>query len=209
MTPAETCPLRVLVADDHELILDAIAHFLNAQQDIEATTASSLQEALAVVAASCSFDVVLLDYNMPGMEGLSGLEAAIAATKGQVAIMSGAMSPPLVQRALAAGARGFISKNLNARSLLNAIRFIAMGEIYVPPDLVSPAPQVEGLGSRLKPAELQVLMKLCEGQQNRDIANTLGMPETTVKMHVRSICGKIGAANRTQAAIIARREQIV
>jgi len=200
--------LRLLIADDHELVLDTLAHYLQAQPDLSVTTAKSADEALAAIAGQGPFDLVLLDYQMPGMNGLDGLDAAIATNGGNVALMSGTAALPLIERALDRGARGFIPKTLAARSFLNAVRFIASGELFVPSEVVSGSQQANSPAADLKPIEMQVLMHLCEGRPNKEIAHALGLTEVSVKMHVKSICGKLGASNRTQAVIAAKRANI-
>lgn len=198
--------LRVLIADDHDLVLDTLDHFLCTQSDLAVATAPTLDAALRLIEAEGPFDVVLLDYQMPGMNGLEGLETALAANNGKVALMSGSSAWPLIERALEVGACGFIPKTLPARSFLSAVRFIASGEVFLPADLVAAGQSAKGLGGNLKPIEMDVLMHLCDGRQNKEIAHALGLTEVTIKMHVKSICGKLGANNRTQAVIVAKRE---
>jgi len=198
--------LRVLIADDHDLVLDTLGHFLCGQADLSVTTAHTLDEAMHRIAVDGPFDVVLLDYQMPGMNGLAGLEAALLANRGKVALMAGSSARPLIDRALEVGACGYIPKTLPARSLLSAVRFIASGEVYLPAELVAPNQTAAGLGGNLKPIEVDVLMHLCEGRQNKEIGHLLGLTEVTIKMHVKSVCGKLGASNRTQAVIVAKRE---
>ncbi len=199
--------LRLLIADDHELVLDTLAHFLNAQDGISVTTAQSQPEVLERIAQDPPFDLVVLDYQMPGMDGLDGLTATLSASPARVAVMSGSTGWPLIERALERGAHGFIPKTLPAQSFLDAVRRIVAGEVHVPAEgLTSAGPQE---AAAFKPVELDVLIHLCEGRPNKAIAHALGLTEVTVKMHVKSICGKLGAANRTQAVIIAKREHII
>ena len=197
-----------MVADDHELVLYTLGPFLVTEGGLSVSTAHTLREALDLIAADGPFDVVLLDYNMPGMNGLDGLSAAIDANGDNVVLFSGSTASALIESALDLGARGFIPKTLPARSLLNAVHFIASGEVYVPPGLVSQNQSGTPAAHDLKPNEMQVLMHLCEGRPNKEIASALGLTEMTIKMHVKSICGKLGASNRTQAVLIAKRENI-
>ncbi|SMR72736.1 two component transcriptional regulator, LuxR family [Aliiroseovarius halocynthiae] len=199
--------MRVLIADDHDLLRDTLVMFLAGQDNIEAQTAADLDAALDKVSAEAPFDLLLLDYNMPGMNGLAGMMRAMAHEGGQrVALMSGQATRDIAEQALDAGAAGFVPKTLPAQSMVNAIRFMAMGEQYAPIDFMT-APVEEpknALTEKLSPREYQVLRGLTEGKSNKEIARDLGIQEPTVKLHVKTLYRKIDASNRTQAALIAR-----
>lgn len=199
--------MRVLVADDHDLLRDTLDLWFR-QQGIEVTPANDLPSALEKIAGEAPFDLILLDFGMPGMDGLTGLQTVLSAARGaRVALMSGIASRDVAEAALDMGAAGFLPKTLPARSLVNAVRFMAMGEQYAPVDFMI-APPEEGAGNpmagTLTPRELQVLEKLCEGMANKDIARALGIREPTVKLHMKTLYRKIGARNRTQAAMLAK-----
>ena len=124
------------------------------------------------------------------------------------AIMSGIAPREVAEEALAIGAAGFLPKTLPAKSLVNAVRFMAMGEQYAPIDFMTAAADaapVNALAERLSARELQVLRGLCEGKANKEIARDLGIQEPTVKLHVKTLYRKIDAHNRTQAAMIAKK----
>jgi two-component system, NarL family, nitrate/nitrite response regulator NarL len=204
--------MRILIADDHDLVRETLLMFLQAQDGIEAQDASDLPSALDRIDREGPFDLVLLDFGMPGMNGLEGLRRAMAAQgAGRVALMSGVATREVAERALALGAAGFLPKTLPARTLANAVRFMAMGETYAPVDFmtahdepVPPHPMAEKLTER----ELQVLKGLCEGKANKEIALDLDLMEPTVKLHVKTLFRKIGAANRTQAALLAKEAKL-
>ncbi|MDV7144003.1 response regulator transcription factor [Tropicimonas sp. TH_r6] len=199
--------MKILIADDHDLLRDTLVAFLESEKDIETSAASTLDEALALIDAEDSHDLVLLDFNMPGMNGLAGLDRAKAAGRGQrVALISGVADRAVAEKALAEGAAGFLPKTLSAKSLVNAVRFMAMGEQYAPLDFMTAeetAPK-NALAEKLSRRELQVLEGLTQGKSNKEIARDLDVQEPTVKLHVKTLYRKIGVANRTQAAMVAK-----
>lgn len=201
--------MHILIADDHELLRDVLRSYLEAEGNFSVVTVPDLPQALAAIADGPAFDLVLLDFSMPGMNGFAGLEAAIAASGGRpVALMSGLAPPGVPARVLGCGAAGYLPKTLPARSVVNAIRFMAAGEIYVPHDLGRPAPASSDPASTLSSREREVLAGLCAGHANKEIARDLGLREPTIKLHVKLICRKLGARNRTQAAMIAQERSL-
>jgi two-component system, NarL family, nitrate/nitrite response regulator NarL len=212
--------MRLLVADDHELIRDTLQSFLAREAGVEIVTVGDLHAACEQIAQDLPFDLVLLDYAMPGMNGLEGLARVLALPNPpKVALLSGLAARDVAEAALVMGAQGFLTKAMPARSLLSAIRFMATGERFVPVEVMlsglpspdpMPQPQAEG-GSAvsLTPRELQVLRALCDGKTNKEIARDMGLREPTVKLHIKTLYRRLGASNRTQAAMMARRLGLV
>lgn len=199
--------MKILVADDHDLVRDTIALFLQNEGGIDVTVAATLDEALVRIDEVGSFDLVLLDYGMPGMDGLAGLKRAIAANQDKpVALMSGVASRTVAEDALAAGAAGFVPKTLGAKSMVNALRFMASGEQYAPVKWMTEMETEAShpLADKLSAREMQVLEGLCDGKANKEIARDLDLQEVTVKLHVKTLSRKLDARNRTHAAMIAR-----
>jgi DNA-binding NarL/FixJ family response regulator len=201
---------NILIADDHDLVRDTIAAYLETVEDFKVMTAPALQAALEKMEGVDSIDLLILDYHMPGMNGLEGLNRALKsypATK--VALMSGVANREVANSAMAQGAHGFIPKSLSPSSLINAIRFVLSGERYLPfdfaaPETAAPADNTSNLSER----EMQTLEQLCIGLSNKEIARNLGIQEVTVKLHVKNLLAKLGVSNRTQAALLAKERHI-
>lgn len=200
--------MRLLLADDHDLVLETLGAFLSAQGEFEVETCGSLEAACEKIGNDTAYDLVLLDYSMPGMDGLKGLEKAIEASFGRpVAIMSGTATKAVAQEAIDKGAIGFLPKTMAAKSLVNAVRFMAMGETYVPLDFLNAeeeTPEKPAIAKLLSERELQVLGGLCRGLSNKELARELDLQEVTIKLHVKTLCRKLEAKNRTHAAMIGK-----
>lgn len=196
--------MKVLIADDHDLVRETLAAYLLAEGLGTVSTAGTLHGTLKLVASNGPFDVILLDYNMPGMDGLAGLRQVIAsAPNGAVALISGHATPALAEAALAEGARGVLPKTLGAQAMIAAVRTMHAGQVFLPLELMrhDAVPHDSfGLTSR----ERDVLRGICAGKSNKEIALDLDLQEVTVKLHVKTLCRKLNARNRTHAAMIAR-----
>lgn len=204
--------MRVLIADDHDLLRDVFEMWFR-KEAIEAVAATDLDGALSAVAGGAPFDVILLDYRMPGMEGLTGLQRMLAEGRGaRVALMSGNAPPEVVRAALDMGAVGFLPKTLPPRSFLEAVRAMAQGDRFVPAD-VQPETLAQGqapaVAGSLTDRERQVLERLCMGRAEADIAADLGIGQPTARLHLKTLYRKIGAADSAQAALIARQSGLV
>ncbi len=195
--------MRILLADDHDLVRETLSMFMTAEGDAVVTAVSRVEEVLLALRTQPEFDLIMLDYNMPGMDGLSGLEAVIAqAPDTPVALLSGDAPTSVVDRALEAGAAGFVPKTMGAKSMLSAIRFMIAGETFLPFDYAAKTKTDDDTG--LTPRETEVLQGLALGKANKEIARDLGLQEVTIKLHVKTLSRKLGARNRTHAAMIAR-----
>ena len=195
---------RILVADDHDLVRETIAAYLEAEGFDEVLAASDVDHAMDLVAVG-GFDLILADYDMPGMNGLSGLARLIAANHPRpVALISGAISPDTAAAALEMGAAGFVPKTLGSRNLVAAVKAMVAGEVFAPVSLIQKTS--DGL---LSARELDVLRGICAGKSNKELARDYGLQEVTVKLHVKTMSRKLAAKNRTHAAMIARDRKLV
>jgi len=199
--------MNILIADDQELVRDAIASLLRAEPDFRVDAVADFAGAVDALRRNGAYDVVMLDYIMPGMNGLSGLLAIKQLQQGKpVAILSGTAPRSIAEQALAAGAAGFLPKTMSIKSLVAAVRFMAAGEVYAPlalmagNDALPPSIAAANLTGR----ELDVLKLLSRGLANKEIARELNLQEPTIKLHVKTLYRKIDVKNRTQAAMIAR-----
>ncbi len=195
---------RILIADDHELVRETIASYLQNTAGFQLFQCPDLNGALAKIAALGPFDLVLLDYTMPGMNLPDGLNAVIEANAPMpVAMISGTASPDIARRILEAGAKGFLPKTMASETLISAVRHILAGDTYTPRQfLESTASHPDA--PHLTPRERDVLRGLCDGKSNKEIARDLDLQEVTVKLHVKTLSRKLDARNRTHAAMLGR-----
>jgi len=200
--------MRILLADDHHLVREAIASYLTrAAPDIVCVEAADFQQVRERLARDSAIDLVILDYRMPGMNGLAGLDEVKARLPHvAVAILSGAMDSDEAERALERGAAGVIMKNLRGTALLSALRLMAAGETYVPRAVVnalSGRHATRHSFDNLTPRELDCVEHLVHGSPNREIGERLAISEITVKLHLNSAFKKMGARNRSDTVRIA------
>jgi DNA-binding NarL/FixJ family response regulator len=213
--------MKILVADDHKLVRDGLKPFLQELgTDVEILDAANIDEALTVVAATPGIELVLLDLMMPGMDGLKGLETLRGkCPNAPVVIVSGFSSRDHVVAAVQAGAAGFIPKTVSGTAMVNALRLVLSGEKYLPsstffddPSNHMSMPAANGTRTnggvpapfdKLSRREGEILALLVEGRTNKEIAICLDLQEITIKVHLRNVYRKIGAANRAQAVRIA------
>lgn len=194
--------MKILLADDHALIRDTISAWLGQRMN-RVTGCASLTEAESLLDAGNAFDIVLLDLNMPGMEGVDSVRRMVERVAPiPVAVITGSATPLIAQQVIEAGARGFLPKTLTAKSLEAAIQFIVAGQVFMPYAADETRRRATDLG--LSTREIEVLEHLCHGLTNRAIAEDLGLKEVTIKLYVKTLCRKLGVANRTQAALRGR-----
>ncbi len=202
--------MRLLFADDHDLVRETLCAFLDTQENFKVWQAANFPDAKALIKSESGFDVILLDFSMPGMNGLAGLEEAIELNQGApVAIISGTANKQIAEKALAAGAAGFLPKTITPKSLINAVNFMAMGEIYAPVEFMTAEDEEADDGGLLTNRERQVLKGIAEGKSNKEIARDIDLQEVTIKLHVKTLSRKLQAKNRTHAAMIARDQNLI
>ena len=192
--------LKVLVVDDHRLMLEAIRVQLEREDDISVVGCVDSGETVVALVGQTGPDVVLLDVRMPGMDGLTVLEQLQARYPSiAVVMLSGIEDPALVRAALERGAAAFVLKGIDPRDLAGAVRQVTRGTIFRALDRprVGTLSALEEAG--LSPRELSILKALESGGSNREIAERLFVAEQTVKFHLTNIYRKLGVSSRTEA----------
>jgi DNA-binding NarL/FixJ family response regulator len=219
-------PIRVLLADDQEMIRDGIGVLLASSGQIEVVGSAADGHAAVELAAQVDPDVIVMDIRMPRMDGLQATAAITAAkpnaqTKPHILILTTFDHDDYVYEALAAGASGFMLKDASAGQLIEAVRVIHAGDGLLAPSVtkrliaefasrrrVGKAPPAPAL-AQLTPRELDVLREIARGLSNAEIAARLYLSEQTVKTHVGHILAKLGARDRTQAVVFAYENGVV
>jgi len=200
--------MRILVVDDHPLMTDVLRTVLGTLDQVaEIKSANDLDAAFAI-AASGEFDMVMLDLGMPGCTGVEAVERFRARFPAlPVVVVSGVSDPKVINAALDRGAMGFIPKSAPGEVLLQAVRLVISGAIYVPVEALNapPLPLHAAAGLNLSPRQREVLDLLLKGLSNKLIARKLDISENTTKIHVSAVLRALGVASRTQALIAAHR----
>jgi DNA-binding NarL/FixJ family response regulator len=197
-----TKPIRVLVADDHPLMREGIGAVISSQPDMHLVgEAGDGHEALTLFRA-LQPDVTLIDLQMPNLNGIEAIQAIRAEfPQASIAILTTYRGDVRALHAIKAGAQGYLLKSALRKELTEAIRALAAGKRYFPPEIA--AELANHLGQEcLSARELQVLQRVALGHANKQIAIDLMLSEDTVKGHLRSIMDKLGANNRTHAVTI-------
>ncbi len=202
---------HIIIADDHPLFRGALKQaIVGAGSGVSVAEAGSFDEVNLTLASGPAVDLILLDLNMPGMQGFSGLAYLRASHPAvPVLVVSASEDPNVVRRCLDFGASGFLPKTQGIDAMREAISTVMAGGTWTPPDFDPMAPvdleasdMVKRLAS-LTPQQVRVLMMLSEGMLNKQIAYELTVSEATVKAHVSAILTKLGVDSRTQAVIAA------
>jgi DNA-binding NarL/FixJ family response regulator len=204
-----TPSIRILSVDDHPLLQEGIAAMIRSQPDMELVgEARNGREALQKFRETAP-DVTLMDLRLPDMNGIDVMIAIRAEfPEARIVVLTTFEGDAEIQRALAAGARGYLLKSMPPRELLDAIRQVQAGKKRIPTEIV--ARLAEHLSDEsLTAREVEVLRQVAGGNRNRDIAEHLFISEETVKVHVKHIMDKLGANDRTEAVSIGIRRGII
>jgi DNA-binding NarL/FixJ family response regulator len=203
--------MKILVIDDHALVREGLSQVLKVlDENVEVLQAGTCGQGFSLAQIHHDLDLVLLDYHLPDMTGLAAL-----AVFGQrhpelpILMLSGSANIQIMRQVLQAGAAGFVTKSSLSDELLDAVRRVLDGDVYLPQD-IDAAFQLESMEpERERPALTQrqelVLRELLDGRSNREISQTIGISDETVKTHVAAILRHFAVQNRTQAVVAAAR----
>jgi DNA-binding NarL/FixJ family response regulator len=205
----EPKPVSVVIVDDHPVVRDGLCAMVSADPNIQVVgEAGTGEEALAAIRRLRPM-IVLMDLLLPDMEGSEVIKEVCASSSDTAFIVLTTLSgDEEIYRALEAGARGYLFKDMARKELVNAIREVATGKRYIPPEVgsrVAAALPRTALTTR----EVDVLQRIAAGMRNKEIAEHLGVSESTVNAHIKHILEKLHASDRTQAVTTALRRGII
>ena len=206
--------LKVLLIDDHRLFVDGMRLVLDGfNENLMLFDADSLESALPIINEHPELDLILLDLGLPGLsdiEAVKLLRQKIPSTP--LVVLSSNDDGEKVQQVLNLGAQGYIPKSTHSDLVINALRLVLSGGIYIPPEILSQVSNAPSLSPNspintadipLTSRQCDVLQEMAHGNSNKEIAKILNMAEATVRVHIAAILKELNASNRTRAVNIA------
>ena len=208
--------IEILVVDDQRLVRKCISAKLNAIEGFKVTAEAESGEEARDIAKRATFDVILMDLNMPGIGGLEATRRVLAANpESKIVGLSMYIRGPFPKQFLACGGAGYVSKNADTEELVQAIRSVDEGECYISADVAQQIATSDSLHVKrhgvdaLSRRELQVLQQIAKGQSSDDIAAQLSLSNKTIAHHRRQLLHKLGVKNDVQLAGLARDQGLV
>ena len=201
--------IRVLSVDDHPLLREGIAAIINSQEDMIMVAQASTGRQGIQLFREHRPDVTLMDLRLPDLSGIDALSAIRAeCPDARIVMLTTFEGDVEIQRSLAAGARGYVLKNMPPKELAEVVRQVHAGRKRIPHEIATQLAE-HIADEHLTDREVDVLQHVAGGNRNRDIAERLSISEETVKVHIKHIMEKLGASDRTAAVTIAVRRGII
>jgi DNA-binding NarL/FixJ family response regulator len=202
-------PIRVLAADDHPLVRAGLAAVIGAEPDMTFVGEADTGRGAVELCREQRPDVILMDLRMPEMDGLAATRAILAEfPAARIVVLTTYDGDEDIYRALEAGAKGYLLKDMLRTEVLKTIRAVHRGQKVIPPEVASRlAEHVPRI--RLSEREVEVLALVAKGLSNREIARVLGRAEETVKVHLKNVFDKLGVEDRTEAVTTAMHRGIL
>jgi DNA-binding NarL/FixJ family response regulator len=216
-----TNPVRVLIVDDHLMFAEALEALLEAEDTVEVVGIVPTGEDALEVCASAKPDVILMDIDLPGMDGVQATKGVLRISpNAKVVGISALRDPQLLARAIAAGASGFVPKTRAAEELVRAIRVAAAGEMVLPEGAIAPVldrlrhaaqrnREIDARFAAMTSREIQVLQAFTDGLATDEVAVRFGISTRTVRSHVESVLSKLGVHSKLEAVLLGLRSGVV
>jgi len=216
-----TAPIRVLVVDDHRMFAEALEMLLAGEEDVEIAGAVGTGEEALEVVARVGPDVVLMDIDLPGIDGIEATRRIRELSPlTQVVIITAYQEPAVMAQAIEAGACGFVPKTETADQLVGVIRGAAAGEMILPSgDIRAVLGKLQAaqrarndadrLIDQLTSREIQILQSIAQGRSTKEVAESLFISQLTVQTHVKNILGKLGVHSKLEAVTFALRHDLI
>jgi two-component system NarL family response regulator len=201
--------MRVMLVEDHYLARLAVHTLVSGQEDMQVVAEAENGQQAIEKYAECKPDLVVMDLRLPGVDGVAATRAICRNDpNARILLLSHYETEEDVRRAMEAGARGYLKKDVKGTTLLGAIRLVAEGHRYLPAAFAVD-PDAQTAKSPLSPRETEILELVFKGSSNRDVAQALSITEGTVRIHISNILHKLGVKRRTEAVAEALKRGIL
>lgn len=197
--------MNVLLIDDHPLFRSGITAVINELDDeVRCVEAEGIEEGLSLLREGGTFTIILLDLALPGLDGMDGIALLRdAAPATPIVVLSATENAVTIRQAINRGAKGYIPKSSGKDIILNALRLVLSGGVYLPAKILLTEVSITSNPGSLTPRQVDVLQLLAQGKSNKEVADKLKLTENTVRTHVAAILKRLGVKNRTEAGVAA------